>query len=380
MVRLSAVAAIAALSTLAAAHPEPHHDHSMVKREVDYRNDLANKQTRSLEKCAGSQKMKRTQQKAIERRAATLQRLRKERGIADKKIKNRRTVADLEAMEKVNHNMTGVVSTDVEANSLFGANTSCILTPENTIGPYYVTGEYVRSDVTEGEPGVPMHLEMQFIDTNTCEPLPDLFIDIWACNSTGIYSGIDTSSGQGGLNSTFLRGVQETNSDGLAVFDTIFPGHYEGRATHEHVVAHVGAKLLANGTSTLGTVAHIGQLFFDETLRSAVEDTYPYNTNTVEVTTNDEDMWAPYQAENNYDPFPEFVYLDSEDITAGLMAWISIGVDSTANRNVNATNAAYYDATGGHDSGKSVAGGSGGSMPSGASGTPPAGASGTPSA
>lgn len=91
-------------------------------------------------------------------------------------------------------------------------------------------------------------------------------------------------------------------------------------------------------------------------------------------------MWAPYQAENNYDPFPEFVYLDSEDITAGLMAWISIGVDSTANRNVNATNAAYYDATGGHDSGKSVAGGSGGSMPSGASGTPPAGASGTPSA
>ncbi|KAK7541193.1 GPI anchored dioxygenase-like protein [Phyllosticta citribraziliensis] len=378
MVRLSAVAALAALSTLAAAHPEPHHNHAMVKREVDYRNDLANKQTRSLEKCAGSQKMKRHQQRAVERRAATLQRLRKERGVSDKKIKHRRTVADLQAFEEVNHNKTGVVSTDVEANSLFGANTSCILTPENTIGPYFVTGEYVRSDVTEGQAGVPLHLEMQFIDTNTCEPLPDLFIDIWACNSTGVYSGIDASSGQGGLNTTFLRGVQETNSEGLATFDTVFPGHYEGRATHEHVVAHVGAKLLANGTSTQGTVAHIGQLFFDETLREAVEATYPYNTNTIDVTTNLADMWAPYQAENNYDPFPEFVYVNSEKIEDGLLAWISIGVDSTANRNTNATNAAYYDAAGGHDSGKSVAGGGGsGSAPSGSA---PAGASGTPSA
>ncbi|KAK8162381.1 Intradiol ring-cleavage dioxygenase [Phyllosticta citrichinensis] len=350
----------------------------MVKREVDYRNDLANKQTRSLEKCAGSQKMKRHQQRAVERRAATLQRLRKERSVSDKKIKNRRTLADLQAFEEVNHNKTGVISTDVEANSLFGANTSCILTPENTIGPYFVTGEYVRSDVTEGQAGIPLHLEMQFIDTNTCEPLPDLFIGIWACNSTGVYSGIDASSGQGGLNATFLRGAQETNSEGLATFDTIFPGHYEGRATHEHVVAHVGAKLLANGTSTQGTVAHIGQLFFDETLRSAVEATYPYNTNDATVTTNDEDMWAPYQAENNYDPFPEFVYVNSEKIEDGLLAWISIGVDSTANRNTIATNAAYYDATGGHDSGKSVAGGGGsgsapsGSAPAGASGTPPA--------
>lgn len=64
-----------------------------------------------------------------------------------------------------------------------------------------------------------------------------------------------------------------------------------------------------------GTVAHIGQLFFDETLRSAVEATYPYNTNTEEPVTNDDDMWAPYQADNNYDPFPEYIYLNSEDIT-----------------------------------------------------------------
>ena len=31
-----------------------------------------------------------------------------------------------------------------------------------------------------------------------------------------------------------FRGVQPTDANGLAVFDTILPGRYEGRATHIH--------------------------------------------------------------------------------------------------------------------------------------------------
>ena len=38
--------------------------------------------------------------------------------------------------------------------------------------------------------------------------------------------------GQGGLNSTCMRGLQPTSSNSVAEFDTIFPGHYEGRAIH----------------------------------------------------------------------------------------------------------------------------------------------------
>lgn len=97
--------------------------------------------------------------------------------------------------------MTGSIRSS-DLSVLFSTNTSCILTPEVTIGPYYVLSELVRQNITEGQPGVPVHLEMQFIDINTCEPVPSLFIDIWAANSTGRYSGIDTSMGQGGLNST----------------------------------------------------------------------------------------------------------------------------------------------------------------------------------
>jgi protocatechuate 3,4-dioxygenase beta subunit len=74
-----------------------------------------------------------------------------------------------------------------------------------------------------------LHLELQFIDTTTCEPVEDLLIDIWSCNSTGVYSGIDTLQlnlgVQGGVNTTFLRGLQVTDTDGVVEFDTLFPGH-----------------------------------------------------------------------------------------------------------------------------------------------------------
>ena len=36
------------------------------------------------------------------------------------------------------------------------------------------------------------------------------------------------------LMGTTLRGVQPTDTDGIATFDTLMPGHYEGRATHIH--------------------------------------------------------------------------------------------------------------------------------------------------
>ncbi|KAJ7735273.1 hypothetical protein DFH07DRAFT_944566 [Mycena maculata] len=104
------------------------------------------------------------------------------------------------------------------------------------------------------------------------------------------------------------------DSKGVAQFDTIFPD-YDGLTTHEHGVAHVNASAAANGTMIDGQVAHIGQFFFDETLRNAVEAIDLYNTNTNAVTVNDDDMWAPTQADNNYDSFPEFIYFNNEDIT-----------------------------------------------------------------
>jgi protocatechuate 3,4-dioxygenase beta subunit len=116
---------------------------------------------------------------------------------------------------------------------VFSANTSCILAPYVTDGPYYVVGEKLRSNVKESKysDGVDLFLEVQYIDVNTCKAIPSVAVDIWNCNATGVYSGVD--SGQGGLNTTFLRGIQLTDFEGVATFETIVS--ILGRLTHQRL-------------------------------------------------------------------------------------------------------------------------------------------------
>lgn len=192
-----------------------------------------------------------------------------------------------------------------------------------------------------------MHLEIQFIDTTTCKALQPAVVDIWSCDALGVYSGV-SAAGEGGLASTFLRGVQQTDKDGVVNFDTNFPGHYSGRATHEHIITHTGATINANGTFSGGHISHLSQLFFDQALITAVEATAPYNTNKIAKTTNTADFFTGYSATAAYDPFPEYIQLGS-DLSKGLFVWIEIGVKPTNDFTTYGTNAAYRDAKGGHD-------------------------------
>lgn len=74
----------------------------------------------------------------------------------------------------------------VRPESLFDANSSCVLVPEVTQGPYYVADEYVRFDLTEDQEGVPLWLDIELVDVNTCENVDaGTFVDIWAANATG---------------------------------------------------------------------------------------------------------------------------------------------------------------------------------------------------
>lgn len=63
--------------------------------------------------------------------------------------------------------------------TIFSSNNSCVLSPEVTEGPYYVAGEYIREDVTGGQEGVALHLEIQVLDVNTCDPVADVYTEIW---------------------------------------------------------------------------------------------------------------------------------------------------------------------------------------------------------
>lgn len=102
-----------------------------------------------------------------------------------------------------------------------------------------VSGEYVRQDITDGHPGVPLTFDVQVIDTTTCEPLPQVALEAWHCNTTGVYGGV-VNSGNGNsadasnINNTMFRGIQFSNDNGILQFDTTFPGHYTGRTTHIH--------------------------------------------------------------------------------------------------------------------------------------------------
>lgn len=365
------------------AHPgeaKPSNEH--IRREIEIRDMNAALGARALGQCSNSASARRMKQRSVKRRAETVNKLREARGIKVNPKKFRRDLAALQEWETVEHNKTGVYDYDMftPLENVFEANTSCVLAPEVTDGPYYVVGEYFRSNVKEAEwsEGVDLFLEVQYVDINTCGAVPNVAVDIWNCNATGIYSGIYTSGNyaDGGLNSTYLRGIQLTDHDGVASFETIFPGHYDGRATHTHLLAHTNATLSDNGTISVWEkpVAHIGQLFYPEELRTAVEAVYPYSLNEQAVTTNDEDMWSIVQTDSSYDPFPQFVYL-GDDISDGLFAWIQIGINATAdyqNDEYYAV-AAYIDADGGHESSSSPNGG-GGPGGAGGNGTAPTGA------
>lgn len=123
---------------------------------------------------------------------------------------------------------------------------------------------------------------------------------------------------------------------------------------------------LANDTlSGLYTAhsSHVGQLFFDQDLITEVEATSPYSTNTQDLTTNANDSILSEEADT-IDPFMEYVLL-GDDVSDGVFAWITVGIDSTENTDI--TPAAYYTEEGGveNDSSSSGSGGgdSGGSPP-----------------
>ena len=214
MVHFSKVASTVAAAALIApsfAHPGEHHDHHAVKREIAAREHLANHFKRSVDTCSGSAKSASIAARSAARRSKIANELRLKRGIASSPQKFRRDLATLEKFEAVNHNQTDLVDGDYSSfeASVFSANTSCVLIPEVTDGPYYVTGEQIRSNVKEDlySDGVDLYLEVQYIDINTCEPVPNVWVDIWNANATGVYSGISLSGNYAadGYNSTYLR-------------------------------------------------------------------------------------------------------------------------------------------------------------------------------
>jgi protocatechuate 3,4-dioxygenase beta subunit len=152
---------------------------------------------------------------------------------------------------------------------------SCVLTPEQTEGPYYIPGEKLRRDITEGKAGVPLLLRLKVVDASTCRPIKGAAVDIWHADALGVYSGF----GSGARSRTFMRGIQRTDRNGLARFRSVYPGWYQGRTVHIHVMVHVA-----------GNVVHTGQLYFPDRVTDKVFRRRPYSRRPRRTTRNATDF------------------------------------------------------------------------------------------
>lgn len=85
LTKLSTAFAVASAIGSVIAHPGEVHTSEEIKREVAVRDMLASNAARSLGKCANSLKVRALYERAVERRAATAERLRKARGLKEKR-------------------------------------------------------------------------------------------------------------------------------------------------------------------------------------------------------------------------------------------------------------------------------------------------------
>ena len=194
---------------------------------------------------------------------------------------------------------------------------TCVLLPAMTAGPFPLDEQFDRRDITDGAPGQPMRLGLRVID-DACAPVPGAKVEIWHCDATGDYSAF--ADGGGGKDeaegTTFLRGTQAANDDGIVEFLSIVPGWYRGRAVHVHLRVHVDDATVLTS-----------QLFFDPDHIASVYASGVYEELGLPDTSNEDDGIA-----GDVDANGTLLVTTSAETTAGpgTLALVNLGVDPSA--------------------------------------------------
>ena len=190
-----------------------------------------------------------------------------------------------------------------------GASSGCAVTPTETIGPYPSLTNFIRSDIREGKSGLPVALTILVVNTNnSCSPVANAAVDIWQCDADGHYSEY-AQAGYNGSGQTFLRGIQMTDASGRVNFTTVFPGWYQGRATHIHVEVKVN-----------NSVAKISQIAFPESVTAAVYATGTYASRGQNPTSLARDMVFADGVSN------ELATITGGDASSGYSATFTVAV------------------------------------------------------
>lgn len=203
-----------------------------------------------------------------------------------------------------------------------GDGGACAETPEGEIGPYFADDSdprFNRSNILSNldgsgtQSGIPLTLTVTVVDTeNACAPYVNAQVDIWHCNSAGVYSD---QAAESTTTEQWLRGYQLTDSNGKVTFVTIIPGWYSGRTTHIHLrlrSTYSTASSTTDGTNTT-------QLFFSQAFDDMVSTTVaPYSAEGANPTTNASDRVYSEQEDGDN------VLAVSGDTTNGYTASVTI--------------------------------------------------------
>lgn len=189
------------------------------------------------------------------------------------------STSDTSAPDDAAETSTGTPADTVFTAADFEALGVCRLLPELTAGPFPTRVQMERRDITESHAGEPLRVGIRVVD-ESCEPISGARVEIWHCDVDGDYSSYTdgATSDDDAEGTTFLRGNQVTNDDGIVEFVTIWPGWYQGRAIHIHSAIHID-------DSTVLTT----QYLFDDDLNAEVMASGRYAAHGQPDTTNAED-------------------------------------------------------------------------------------------
>ena len=162
-------------------------------------------------------------------------------------------------------------STPSNTTTTGSTNAACAVTPSETAGPYPSLVDLYRSDIREGKTGTVLTITVKVVNVNAgCAAVAAADVEVWHCDSAGNYSEYGTQTTQ-----NYLRGIQTTNSSGEVTFTTIYPGWYQGRATHIHLEV-----------KTTGVSRKITQIAFPESTNATVYRTGVYASRGSNPTSN----------------------------------------------------------------------------------------------
>jgi protocatechuate 3,4-dioxygenase beta subunit len=217
-------------------------------------------------------------------------------------------------------------------------SSSCSVIPSETEGPYPGDGSnngasgianalalsgIVRSDIRSSiasasgvATGVSLQVIIELVNANaSCADLSGYAVYLWHCDALGRYSMY--SSGVTAEN--YLRGVQATGTDGLATFQTIYPGCYAGRVPHIHFEVYRSTTTATNWNNKLRT----SQLCFPADTNSAVYATSGYGNsaaNNASISLSSDGIFS--------DGYTTQLVTITGSVSAGYVARLKVGISA----------------------------------------------------